>query len=63
MAFVQVTLVNRFVRQAKNYLSFIGQTIEGQVIKGVTFCFSSKPPQVIIDELQDIQITVNWINK
>ena len=54
-------LINRFTSQAKNYLQFIGQTINGQTIRGVTFCFSSKPPQEIIDALQRLGVTVNWI--
>ena len=27
----------------------------------VMFCFSSKPPQVIIDALREIGVTVNWL--
>ena len=42
-------------------MQFIGDVIRGQKIKGVTFCFSSKPPQVIIDALRNIGVTVNWL--
>lgn len=56
------SLIKHFVNQASNYMQFIGQEINGQVINGVTFCFSSKPPQVIIDALQSIGVTVNWIS-
>ena len=55
------SLANKFVEQATNYMQFIGMEIRGQVIEGVTFCFSSKPPQLIIDALQAIGITVNWL--
>lgn len=55
------SLAKRFVNQATNYLAFVGQNIENQIIKGVTFCFSTKPPQEIIEELQKIGVTVNWI--
>ena len=55
------SLANKFVEQATNYMQFIGMEIRGQVIECVTFCFSSKPPQLIIDALQAIGITVNWL--
>lgn len=54
-------LVNKFTNQAMNYLQFVGNRINGQVIKGVTFCFSSKPPQEIVDALRNIGVTVNWL--
>lgn len=39
----------------------IGQTINGQKIKGVTFYFSSKPPREVIDALKDIGVKVQWV--
>ncbi len=55
------SLIRSFTNQARNYMQFIGDVIRGQEIKGVTFCFSSKPPQVIIDALRNIGVTVNWL--
>jgi hypothetical protein len=40
---------------------YIGTTIDGQIIRGVTFFFSSKPPQEIIDALQQIGVGVEWV--
>ena len=54
-------LINSFTAQARNYMQFIGDTINGQVINGVTFCFSSKPPDVIIEALRAIGVVVNWL--
>ena len=54
-------IIRSFIIQAQNYMQFVGQTINGELIKGVTFCFSSKPPQEIIDALQNIGVTVNWL--
>ena len=56
-------IIHRFVAQAQNYMQFIGETIEGQLIEGVTFCFSSMPPQEVIDALHAIGVTVNWISE
>ena len=55
-------LAKKFVQQAWQYMKFVGQDIAGQTIKGVTFCFSSKPPQEIINALQKIGVIVNWID-
>jgi RHS repeat-associated protein len=55
-------LIKSFVHQASNYMQFIGEDICGQIIEGVTFCFSSRPPQEVIDALRAIGVTVNWIN-
>ena len=55
------SLVQKFTTQANNYMQFVGTYINGELIKGVTFCFSSKPPEVIINALRDIGITVNWL--
>lgn len=54
-------IINSFMNQARNYLQFVGNTINGQVINGVTFCFSSQPPQAVIDALNSIGVTVNWV--
>jgi len=54
-------LIKTFTRQANNYLKFVGSKINGQQIKGVTFCFSSKPPEEIIKALRDLGVTVNWL--
>ena len=43
-------------------MQFIGSTIKGQYISGVTFCFSSKPPDEIINALQSIGVIVNWLH-
>ncbi len=55
------SIINSFVQQANKYKQLIGQTIKGQTIKGVTFYFSSKPPQVIIDALKEIGVRVEWV--
>ena len=54
-------LIKTFTNQARNYMQFVGDVIKRQKIEGVTFCFSSKPPQAIIDALRDIGVTVNWL--
>ena len=56
-------VIKRFTTQAQNYLQFVDTKINGVMIKGVTFCFSSKPPQEVIDALQKLGVTVNWISK
>lgn len=56
------SLIKSFTTQARNYMQFVGDTINDQVIKGVTFCFSSKPPAEIIDALRAIGVTVNWLS-
>lgn len=53
------SLIRSFTMQAMNYMQFVGKEINGQVIKGVTFCFSSKPPDSIIEALRAIGVTVN----
>lgn len=53
-------LITKFTAQAQKYLSFVGSVIEGQKIVGVTFYFSSKPPQEIIDALYAIGVAVKW---
>ena len=55
------SLIKSFTTQANNYLQFVGTRINGQVIKGVTFCFSSKPPEEIIEALRRMGVTVNWL--
>jgi hypothetical protein len=55
------SVIKTFTTQANNYLQFVGCTIRDHFIKGVTFCFSSKPPQAIIDALREIGVTVNWV--
>jgi hypothetical protein len=42
-------------------MQFVGVKINGQVINGVTFCFSSKPPESITKALQALNVTVNWL--
>ena len=54
-------LIKSFTTQASNYMQFIGSKICGQVIKGITFCFSSKPSEEIIQALRDLGVTVNWL--
>ena len=56
------SIIKTFTTQARNYMQFIGDTINGQLINGVTFCFSSKPPMEVIDALRAIGVTVNWLS-
>ena len=55
------SVIRSFTFQARNYLRFVGMEIRGQVIKGVTFCFSSEPPQEVIKALRELGVTVNWL--
>ena len=50
-----------FVEQAENYKQAIGSIINGEKIHGVTFYFSSRPPQRIIDALKKIKVWVEWV--
>ena len=42
-------------------MQFVGDKINGYVIKGVEFYFSSKPPQELIDALNEIGVKVKWV--
>ena len=55
------SIAKQFVSQASKYCQYIGTTIDDQIIRGVTFFFSSKPPQEIIDALQQIGVGVEWV--
>ena len=55
------SIANQFATQGQKYLQAIGKYICGQKIKGITFYFSSKPPQVIIDVLKALGIAVDWV--
>ena len=41
-------------------MQFVGETIKGQYINGVTFLFSSQPPQAVIDALEALGVVVKW---
>ncbi len=55
------SIINSFVQQANKYKQLIGETIRDQKIYGVTFYFSSKPPQEIIRALEKIGVRVEWV--
>lgn len=55
------SIANQFATQGRNYLQAIGQYVGGQLIKGITFYFSSKPPQAIINALKALGIAVDWV--
>ena len=55
------SIIRSFITQARNYMQFVGDKINGYVIKGVEFYFSSKPPQELIDALNEIGVKVKWV--
>lgn len=55
------SIAKQFSAQGQKYLQAIGKYIGGQKITGITFYFSSKPPQVIIDTLKALGIAVDWV--
>ena len=55
------SLAGKFATQGQKYLQAIGQYVGGQKINGITFYFSSKPPQTIIDALKKLGIAVDWV--
>lgn len=55
------SLSRQFAAQGQKYIQAIGKYIGGQKIKGITFYFSSKPPQVIINALKALGIAVDWV--
>jgi len=54
-------VIRNFVRQAEKYQKLIGQTVNGEAINNVTFYFSSKPPQPIINALDRAKVIVDWV--
>ncbi len=55
------SLINSFKTQATKYQEIVGKIVCNQKIKGITFYFSSKPPQQIIDALNKIGVKVKWV--
>lgn len=55
------SLINSFKTQATKYQEIVGKIVCNQKIKGITFYFSSKPPQQIIDDLNKIGVKVKWV--
>ena len=53
--------ISSFISQANHYLSFVGDTINGQVVKNVTFLFSSRPPDEVIRALEKLGVIVRWL--
>lgn len=55
------SVMRQLLSQADKYTKFVGTEINGVFIKGVTYCFSYKPPQAIIKALEAKGITVNYL--
>lgn len=55
-------MVRTFTTQARKYLEYVDEIINGVQITGVTFYFSSRPPQQIIDALEALGVFVDWAN-
>ena len=54
------SIINKFVDQASRYLQI--SSINDESVKGVTYYFSSRPPQEIIDALRKIGVAVEWVS-
>ena len=53
------SIAKKFVEQGNRYMQIT--SINGQKVKGVTFYFSEKPPQIIIDALKNIGAKIDWV--
>ena len=56
------SLIKKFTMQAEKYMQHVGKVFAGQEIRQVQFIFSSKPPQKILDELDNLNIIISWIS-
>ena len=54
------SIISKFVDQASRYLQI--SSINDESVKGVTYYFSSRPPQEIIDALKRIGVAVEWVS-
>jgi len=55
-----IKLASQFVEQAQRYMKI--ENIAGEKVKGLTFFFSSKPPQIIMSALEEIGVHIKWVS-